>query len=296
VVVVGSSNTDLVVRTGERLPAPGETVLGGDLLITAGGKGANQAVAAARLGAEVTLIACLGRDGYGDRAAAGLADEGINTEWLVRDPQAPSGTALIMVSDSGENLIAVSPGANARLTPDHIARAHPALRSADVLLLQLETPLETVEAAARFAADTTASVVLDPAPAQPLGDELLSFVDILTPNLSEAELLAGERIDSEEAARRVAAGLANRGARQVVLTRGPGGCLAHTPEGNFTVPAAATVAVDATAAGDCFNGALACAIGRGTDLRQALEFASRAAAIAVSRVGAQSSLPRHAEL
>lgn len=296
VVVVGSSNTDLVVRTGKRLPAPGETVLGSDLLTVAGGKGANQAVAAARLGAEVTLIACLGEDDFGERAVSGLAAEGIDTSWLICDPMAPSGTALIMVSDSGENLIAVAPGANARLTPDHVARAASVLGSADVLLLQLETPLETVEAAARIAADNGVTVILDPAPARPLSDGLLGRIDLLTPNVSEAELLAGERITTEEDARRVAAELAARGVRQVVLTRGASGCLAHTTEGAFTIPAAPTEAVDTTAAGDCFNGALACAVGRGASLRQALEFASRAAAVAVSRVGAQTSLPHSSEL
>ena len=296
VVVVGSSNTDLVVRTGERLPGPGETVLGGDLLTADGGKGANQAVAAARLGAEVTLVACLGRDAFGERAAAGLAAEGIDTAWLVRDPKAPSGTALIMVSDTGENLIAVAPGANARLAPHHIERAAPVLRSADVLLLQLEIPLETVEAAARIAADAGVKVILDPAPARPLGEELLRRVDVLTPNVSEAELLAGGRIADDEDARRVAAGLAARGARHVVLTRGARGCLVHTPNGVFTVPASPIKALDATAAGDCFNGALACALGEGAQLRQALEFASRAAALAVSREGAQPSLPRRREV
>ncbi|MFQ5349287.1 MAG: ribokinase, partial [Thermoanaerobaculia bacterium] len=180
VVVVGSSNTDLVVRTGARLPAPGETVLGGDLLTAPGGKGANQAVAAARLGAEVTLVACLGRDDFGDRTVAGLAAEGVDTDYLVRDPEAPSGTALILVDDSGENLIAVSPGANARLTPEHVERAAPVVRAADVLLLQLEVPLETVDAAARIAAEAGVTVVLDPAPARQLGDELLGRVDLLT--------------------------------------------------------------------------------------------------------------------
>ena len=296
VVVVGSSNTDLVVRTGERLPGPGETVLGGDLLTAAGGKGANQAVAAARLGAEVTLVACLGRDDFGDRALAGLTAEGIDTDRLVRDPEAPSGTALILVNDAGENLIAVAPGANARLTPQHVSRAAPAIRSADVLLLQLEVPLDTVEAAARIAADAGVMVVLDPAPARPLDDELLRRIDLLTPNVSEAERLAGERIIGEEDVKRVAAALAARGPRQVVLTRGARGCFVHTPDSVFSLPATATEAVDTTAAGDCFNGALACALGEGAPLRQAIEFASRAAALAVSRQGAQPSLPRRSEL
>lgn len=296
VVVVGSSNTDLVVRTGERLPSPGETVLGGDLLTAAGGKGANQAVAAARLGAEVTLVACLGSDHFGDRALACLANEGIDTDWLVRDAEAPSGTALILVNDSGENLIAVAPGANARLTPEHVSRAAPALRAADVLLLQLEVPLETVVAAARIAADAGATVVLDPAPARQLDDGLLRHIDLLTPNVSEAERLVGERITEDEDARRVAGVLAARGTAQVVLTRGARGALAHTAEGVFTVPAVPTEVVDTTAAGDCFNGALACALGEGASLREAVEFASRAAALAVSRPGAQPSLPRRCEL
>lgn len=294
--VVGSSNTDLVVQTGARLPAPGETVLGGDLLIAAGGKGANQAVAAARLGARVALVACLGRDDFGDRAVEGLAAEGIDARHVTRHPRAPSGTALILVDDAGENLIAVAPGANARLAPSDVERAAPVLRRADVLLLQLEVPIESVAAAARIAAAAGVTVILDPAPARELDDELLRHVDLLTPNVAEAERLGGRPIGGEKDALRVAAELAARGPRVVIVTRGDQGCVVEGPDGGFTVPAAPADAVDATAAGDCFNGALACALGQGLPLRQALELATRAAAISVSRRGAQPSLPQRSEL
>ncbi len=302
IVVVGSSNTDMVVEAG-RLPAPGETVLGGRFLTAAGGKGANQAVAAARLGCDVALVARLGADPFGDAALAGFEREGIRTDHVSRDPEAPSGVALILVDESGENLIAVAPGANARLSPADVERAAEAIQGADLLLLQLEVPLETVRRAAEIAKAAGVRVLLDPAPApastEALDPALLAAVSILTPNESEAERLTGIRVDDDASAERAGRALRERGVGLVVVTLGAGGCLAVGEEGAIRVAAADLAgkkAVDATAAGDTFNGALAWALARGRPLAEALAVANRAAAITVTRRGAQPSMPTRREL
>jgi ribokinase len=276
--VVGSSNTDLIVCTG-RLPLPGETVLGGDLVTAAGGKGANQAVAASRLGAAVSFVGRVGKDMFGEQARQHLAEEGLDLGYLVEDPEAPSGVALIVVGPRGQNIIAVAPGANHRLTP------------ADVILLQLETPLETVEAAARLGHDPSrekpALVILNPAPAQPLPAALLGQVDILTPNEHEAALLTGET-DPEKAA----AALLHQGVKTVVITLGEAGALlATSPSAMVRIPAYPVEAVDTTAAGDAFNGGLAVALVHEQNLEAAVRYASAVAAISVTRLGAQPSLP-----
>ncbi len=302
IVVVGSSNTDMVIEAG-RLPAPGETVLGGCFLTAAGGKGANQAVAAARLGCDVTLVARVGRDAFGDAALAGFERDGIRTEHVSRDPEAPSGVALILVGESGENLIAVAPGANARLGPADVDAAAEAIRGADLLLLQLEVPPETVRRAAEIARAAGARVLLDPAPApapsEPLEPALLAAVSILTPNEREAERLTGIRVEDDASAERACHALRERGVEVVVVTLGSGGCLALAEEGAIRVPGevlAKDEALDATAAGDTFNGALAWALAGGRPLAEALAVANRAAAIAVTRRGAQPSMPTRREL
>ncbi len=301
IVVVGSSNTDMVVEAG-RLPAPGETVLGGRFLTAAGGKGANQAVAAARLGADVALVARVGRDPFGDAALGGFECEGIRTEHVRRDDEAPSGVALILVGAAGENLIAVAPGANARLGPDDVDAAARAIETADLLLLQLEVPFETVRRAAAIARAAGVRVLLDPAPAPALDllePALLAAVSILTPNESEAERLTGIRVEDDASAERAARALRERGVPVVVITLGAGGCLAIAEEGAIRVPGASLAgaeAVDATAAGDTFNGALAWALAGGRPLAEALAFANRAASIAVTRRGAQPSMPTLSEL
>ena len=295
VVVVGSFNADMVVETGH-LPAPGETVLGRSFLMAAGGKRANQAVAAARLGAEVTLVARVGRDPFGEQAIRGFLEEGIRVDFVAQDEGSPTGVALIMVGQGGENLIAVAPGANGRLSEADVEAAHEALRRADALLLQLEIPMGAVRHAAQRAAASEVPVILNPAPATDLDDELLGLVACLTPNEKEAERLAGMEIRDATSARRAAEKLRSRGVANVLLTLGPAGCLVCTAEECRLVPACRVEAVDTTAAGDCFNGALAYALASGRELLEAVEWANAAAALSVTRRGAQPSLPTRREV
>lgn len=295
VVVVGSSNTDLIVKV-DRLPRPGETVLGREFLEAAGGKGANQAVAAARLGAEVVFVAKLGKDPYGDRALAGFQADGIRVDWVLRDPQAPSGVALIMVEQGGENLIAVAPGANSRLTPEDLRKCAGAFAGARVGLCQLEIPVDTVLEAARQARSAGASFVLNPAPPQPIPAELWDLVDVLTPNEHEAAVLTGREVRDRHSALEAARRLQSWGAKAVVVTLGEAGCLLLDEAGWEEIPAPQVTAVNTTAAGDAFNGALAAALAQGKSLREAARAANRVAALSVTRWGAQPSLPRAEEL
>lgn len=289
IVVVGSANTDLVVR-GERIPRPGETVLGGDLLRAPGGKGANQAVAAARLGAAVTLVARVGDDEFGREALAGFAREGIDISHCHVDPDAPSGVALILVDGRGENAITVAPGANGRLSPSDVDTAASAIRSADLLLLQLETPLATVLHAARIARAAGVPVLLDPAPAPPEGlpDDLVTLVSILKPNATEAARLAGHADDDAAAAAR---SLVGRGPELVIVTLGAAGALVATADGIGRVPAYPVRAVDSTAAGDAFTAALAVGLAERRPPLEAARRAAAAGALAATRPGAQPSLP-----
>ncbi len=291
IVVVGSSNTDMVVAT-ERIPAPGETVMGGDFAMVGGGKGANQAIAAARLGADVTFVARIGSDVFGDRALQAFRDEGMCVDFVTRDAQAPSGVALILVDRSGENVIAVAPGANGQLLPEHVNAAEAAFRGADAVLLQLEIPVESVSTAAALAKSCGARVILNPAPASALPPDLLSIVDVLTPNETEAALLSGCDGDPGTLASR----LLKIGPRCVVMTLGSSGALVATPDASKHVPAPRVDAVDSTAAGDAFNGALAVGLCEGMDLEAAVRFAVKAAAISVTRRGAQPSLPSRDEV
>jgi len=295
IVVVGSSNTDMVVKA-ERIPVPGETVTGGQFVMAAGGKGANQAVAAARLGAEVTFVAKLGQDMFGDQAIENYKREGIVTDLILRDPQHHTGVALIMVDQQGENLIAVASGANHALTPKDVEQAAERIRAADVLMLQLETPMETVQFAAQLAADAAVPVILDPAPAAPLEDSLLARVTYLTPNESEAEGLTGIQVRDEASARAAADELLGRGVRHVIVTLGSKGALMAGPDGASFIPSHAVDARDTTAAGDAFNGSLASALAKGMYLQEAVRQASLAGALSVTRMGAQPSLPTEEEL
>lgn len=295
ILVVGSSNTDMIIQL-PRLPRPGETLLGGRFSMAAGGKGANQAVAAARAGGRVTFIGRVGRDMFGERALSGLAQDGVNVDFVVRDPAQPSGVALIFVARTGQNSIAVAPGANARLCPADLQRARAGFAGAQVLLMQLETPLPTVQAAARLAAQHGARVILNPAPARPLPTTLLRRVDVLTPNETEAELLSGVRVTNPATAARAARKLRALGPPTVVITLGPAGAWVSSPQAEFHVPAFKVKAVDTTAAGDVFNGALAVALAEGLPLAQAVRFANAAGALSVTKLGAQPSAPTRSQI
>ncbi|MCL6519962.1 MAG: ribokinase [Armatimonadetes bacterium] len=294
IVVVGSSNTDMVAKT-ERMPMPGETVFG-EFVMAPGGKGANQAVAAARLGAEVTLIARIGNDVFGDLSFSNFEREGIRTDFMVRDSSTHSGVALIFVDAKGENSIVVASGANGRLAPEDVDRAQEALAECKVLLLQLEIPLETVFHAASIAAKHGVKIILTPAPVRQLPAELLGLVDVLVPNETEAaallDLPSECLLDNPQAA----AGLLDLGVASAVVTLGSRGALIVTREGNQLLPAIPVKAVDTTAAGDAFTGALSVALARGESIRKAVEFAVAAAAVSVTRMGAQPSLPTESEV
>jgi ribokinase len=295
IVVAGSSNTDMILQM-EHIPRPGETILGGKFSMAAGGKGANQAVAAARAGGQVTLLARVGRDMFGRQAIEGFRADGIDVQYVLEDELAPSGVALIFVAADGENSIGVASGANLCLSPADVQRAADVITAADALVMQLETPLETVRAAATIAAAHDVPVILNPAPAQPLDDALLRLVSVLTPNESEAELLTGVHVTDEAAASRAADTLRARGVRQVIVTLGARGAFVSAPQFQGLLPAFPVQAVDTTAAGDVFNGALAVAMSEGRSLEQSVRFASAAAALSVTKLGAQPSAPRRPEI
>jgi ribokinase len=295
ITVIGSSNTDMVIQL-DRIPRPGETIIGGEFVSTAGGKGANQAVAAARAGGKVAFVARLGADMFGDRALQNLKCEGIDVTQVSRDSRAPSGVALIFVARNGENSIAVASGANAKLSPADVHRARDVIKSSSLLVMQLETPLATVEAAARLARKHSVRVILNPAPAVPLPQALLRNVSILTPNETEAELLTGIRVNSRKAATRAAAELHSRGVETVIITLGERGAFVSGEGLMATLPGFRVKAVDTTAAGDIFNGALAVALSERLPLLQSVNFANAAAAISVTRLGAQPSVPHRSEI
>jgi len=296
IVVVGSSNTDMVVKAA-RIPAPGETVLGGAFVMAAGGKGANQAVAAARLGAEVTLVARLGADPLGDEAIAGYQKDSLLTDLIVRDPDRPTGVALILVDAHGENSITVALGANEALSPDDVERAADRIRAADAVVMQLEVPLAAVEQAAAIARAAGVPVILDPAPAPDGGlpEALLRNVTCLKPNESEAERLTGISVSDLASAERAARALQELGPRTVIITLGSQGAIVVDEAAVHHVPAYRVTAVDTTAAGDAFTGAFATAVGAGAALVEAVRRAAAAGALAATRMGAQPSLPTQAE-
>jgi ribokinase len=275
-----------MVVKAERIPGPGETVIGGDFIMAAGGKGANQAVAAARLGAQVVFVACLGQDVFGDQAVAGYQREGIDTSLIVRDADAASGVALISVDAHGENSIAVASGANARLTPADVERARDAIAHADIVLVQLEVPIESVRRAIELAHSLGTPVILNPAPAKEIEPSLLAQVSIATPNEHEIQVVVGESRREQAITRMLEAGTDT-----VLVTLGKQGVLWATQDGQQPVPAFAVQATDTTAAGDAFNGGLACALARRLPMTEAIRYANAVAAISVTRMGAQPSLP-----
>lgn len=290
IIVVGSSNMDLAVKS-PRIPSKGETILGGDFIMTPGGKGANQAVAAAKLGAEVYFIAKLGDDIFGWQSLSNFQEVGIHTEYVEQTQDAPSGVALITVDDAGDNMIVVAPGANLKLSTEDVEQAQRAIDSSGAVAAQLEVPLETVEFAAGLANNADVPFILDPAPAQKLSYEFLRMVDVLTPNETEAEILTGIKVTDESSALLAAKDLLNRGVKAVILTMGSKGYVLATKDRVQFVSAVKVDAVDATAAGDAFTGSLAVGLAQGKTLKDAALFANHVAALSVTKMGAQSSMP-----
>ena len=295
VLVVGSANVDFTVALA-RLPRPGETVSEGTLLVARGGKGANQAVAARRLGAEVRLIGCVGDDPAGREVRAALAAEGIGVDALATVAEPATGTALIVVDRDGRNQIAVAPGANRALTAADVERRQADFAWAEVVVCSLEVPLPAVRRALEIARAHTATTIVNPAPFPDAGIDFLSLADYVTPNESEAARLAGLEVIGLEGARTAAAAVRARGAGTAVLTLGAAGVLADGPGGLVHAPAFAVTAVDTTGAGDAFNGALAVALGERRSLAEALRFANATAALACTRRGAQPAMPARAEV
>ncbi len=285
----------MVVRA-DRLPAPGETILGGTFLMTAGGKGANQAVAAARLGGDVVFIVKVGDDIFGRQAVQSFNEEGINTGHAIIDPVNPSGVALITVDAKAENCIVVASGANANLLPGDLHKAEDKIKNASLILMQLEIPLETVEYIAELASMHNVPLILNPAPACVLTDELLSKISIITPNQKEAEMLTGIRIADKASAQTAAELLAEKGIETVIITLGANGALVFHANHFDWAPAPVVNAVDTTAAGDVFNGALAVAVSEGKNIDEAVIFANKGAALSVTKMGAQASAPTRHEV
>ncbi|MDF1574065.1 MAG: ribokinase [Bacteroidales bacterium] len=296
IVVVGSSNTDLIIRVSE-IPRPGETLLGGEFFMFPGGKGANQAVAAARAGGDVVFIASVGDDPYGEEAIKGYKLDNINTADIKICKGVPSGIAMITISERGENAITVASGANALLSPDDLEETEEPFREADYMLIQLEIPLETVQKAVELCSELDTRVILNPAPAAKLSDAILKHVSIITPNETEAESLTGIPVTNEQSAAEVADALHKRGIETVIITLGARGAYLSGPGSGIRkiVPGFSVQAVDTTAAGDVFNGQLAVSLAEGRGLERAVLEAHGAAALSVQKLGAQSSIPRWEE-
>ncbi len=295
ILVIGSSNTDMVIKT-EKLPSPGETILGGTFLMNPGGKGANQAVAAARLGGKVTFIAKRGNDLFGNQMTGLLKKEGIDTKYIVQDSELPSGIALITVDSEGENNIVVAPGSNSSLVAEDIPSELLASGKYKILLLQLEVPMMTVEYAALTAAEHGIQVILNPAPAAKLHDYLLRHIWLITPDENEAEMITGIKVKDELSAENAARYFQKKGVKNVIITMGAAGAYLKTESISEMIPGIKVDAIDTTAAGDVFNGALAVAIAEEQELEKAVKFANKAAAISVTRLGAQASAPFRDEI
>lgn len=295
IVVVGSTNTDMVVKT-ERFPNPGETVLGGEFLMNLGGKGANQAVAAARLGADVHFITRVGDDLFGQEAIKQLRNENIDVSGIGVDRGENSGVALITIDKNAENNIVVASGANAKLSFEDDTVLKQSINSETIVLVQLEIPQRSIEQVCHHAKEVGAVVVLNPAPASMLSDFILQTIDIVTPNQQEAEALSGIAVTDVDSAKRAAMKIHSLGPRVVIITMGAAGAFLYSAEESAFVDAYKVKAIDTTAAGDVFNGALVVGLSKGETPVRAMELASRAAAIAVTRIGAQQSAPTLSEV
>ncbi len=295
IVVVGSCNTDMVIKA-DRLPVPGETILGGTFFMNPGGKGANQAVAASRMGGNVTLISKTGNDVFGKQSVMLYTSENIKTDFIYSDPKHPSGVALITVDSQGENCIVVASGANAYLTPADVDKASDEIENSDLVLMQLEIPIETVEYVAEMASKKGIKVILNPAPARALSDNLLKHLYIIIPNKSEAEILSGIKVCDIESAKQAADIISAKGVDIVVITLGSQGALIKEYNDYLFVEAFKVVALDTTAAGDTFCGAVCVGLSEGRSILDSVKLAARAAAITVTRMGAQASIPYRSEL
>lgn len=295
IVVIGSSNTDMVIKS-ERFPAPGETVIGDTFLMNSGGKGANQAVSIARLKGNVTFISKIGDDVFGKRSIELYKSEGINTTHIFIDSQNPSGVAIISVDSYGENCIVVAPGANACLSVNDMEKIQSVIETGDIILMQLEIPLKTVEYVSEIAERKGIKVILNPAPAQHLPLSLLKRLYAITPNEIEAEMLSDVKVTDWESAKKAADFISNKGVKNVIITLGEKGALLKENSTYYMIDAEKVEAIDTTAAGDTFNGALCVGLSEDMPLLEAVKFACKAASFTVTRMGAQSSIPYRREL
>jgi ribokinase len=295
IVVVGSSNTDMVLKT-ERFPKPGETILGGDFFVFQGGKGANQAVAAARLGAEVSFICRVGNDSFGTNAIAAYANDGIDISAVLKDDSAPTGVAVITINAAGENSIIVASGANAMLSVNDVKDAGGILSNAGWIITQLETPLPVIEFLASYARDQKKNFILNPAPAAQLPASVYDQLFLITPNETETALLTGIEVTDEETAQKAAVVFKSKGVLNVIITMGSKGAYVDADSFQGMIGSVKVKAVDTTAAGDVFNGAVAVALAEGKGWKEAVDFACKAAAVSVTKMGAQTSAPTRKEI
>ena len=290
VIVVGSLNMDLVIRA-PKIPRPGETVLGSDFRQVPGGKGANQADAAAKLGAETAILGAVGRDSMGSTLVQALKMDGVKVDMVLEKEDLPTGVAAIVVEDSGNNAITVAPGANSGLTPHDISSMEGIFKGATVMLVQLETPLDTVKRALQLARENNVKTILNPAPAMELDDEIFSLVDIMTPNETELEILSGMDTSDLDKVERAGQYLLKKGVSRLIVTLGSQGSMDIVQDSATTYPAYKVKAVDTTAAGDSFNAALAVSIANGESMEDSIRFATKVGAMTVTKHGAQTSLP-----
>jgi len=295
IVVVGSSNMDLVAKA-PKIPVIGETLTGSDFFMVPGGKGANQAVAAAKLGAEVIFVAKLGKDIFASKSLENFKSVKVNTSHVEQLDGVPSGVAMIAIDDDGKNIIIVVPGANGKLLPKDVDAAQGDIAGAGVVVAQLEVPIETVEQAAKIAKANNVPFILDPAPARPLSDELLSMVDVIKPNETEAETITGIKVTDFASAEKAADTLLGKGVKTVIITLGEKGFLLATKDSKEMIASHQVKAVDSTAAGDAFTGGVAYGIASGKSVKEAAVYANAVAAISVTRLGAQPSMPTKEEV
>lgn len=295
IIVVGSSNTDMVVKT-QRFPEPGETILGGDFFMFPGGKGANQAVAAARAGGEVTFICAVGDDVFGKNALEGYREEGVNVDLAKIIKDAASGIALITVNGEGENEIVVASGTNAKLNPIYVSEVMDEMDNDSMFLTQLETPIETIEFLARYSKLTNQPLVINPAPAQELSDAVLDGLFLITPNETEAKILTGITVEDDASMEEAAKVLLGKGVQNVVITLGSKGAFFVNNKGQFLAPSRQVKTVDTTAAGDVFNGVLTVCLSQSMGWQESIAYANRAAALSVTKMGAQGSAPYKEEI